>query len=75
MVAPTIMAKLDQLPDSLQVEVLHYIEFLLDKYLRSLPLEQSVVEPGKQHGYGSWAGQIIMSDDFDQPLEDLQDYM
>lgn len=75
MVAPTIMAKLDQLPDSLQVEVLHYIEFLLDKYLRSLPSGQSVVEPEKQHGYGSWAGQIIMSDDFDQPLEDLQDYM
>jgi Protein of unknown function (DUF2281) len=29
----------------------------------------------KSHGYGSWAGQIIMSDDFDEPLEDLKDYM
>ena len=27
------------------------------------------------HGYGSWAGQIIMSDDFDEPLGDLAEYM
>ncbi|WP_293129366.1 DUF2281 domain-containing protein [Microcoleus sp. bin38.metabat.b11b12b14.051] len=27
------------------------------------------------HGYGSWADQIVMSDDFDQPLEDLKEYM
>lgn len=29
----------------------------------------------RKHGYGSWAGQIIMSDDFDEPLEDLAEYM
>lgn len=29
----------------------------------------------KKSGYGSLAGQIIMSDDFDEPLEDLQEYM
>ncbi|WP_228056916.1 DUF2281 domain-containing protein [Tychonema sp. LEGE 07203] len=26
-------------------------------------------------GYGGWAGQIVMSDDFDLPLEDLKEYM
>lgn len=29
----------------------------------------------KKYGYGSLAGQITMSDDFDEPLEDLKDYM
>ena len=29
----------------------------------------------KKYGYGSLAGKIIMSDDFDEPLEDLKDYM
>ena len=29
----------------------------------------------KKYGYGSLAGKIIMSDDFDEPLEDLKEYM
>ena len=29
----------------------------------------------KKYGYGSLAGKIAMSDDFDEPLEDLKDYM
>lgn len=29
----------------------------------------------KKYGYGSLTGQIIMSDDFNKPLEDLNDYM
>jgi Protein of unknown function (DUF2281) len=28
-----------------------------------------------KYGYGSLAGKITMSDDFDEPLEDLKDYM
>jgi Protein of unknown function (DUF2281) len=27
------------------------------------------------HGFGSWQGQIIMAEDFDEPLEDLKEYM
>ncbi len=61
-----------QMPDALKVKILHYAEFLLAKY----PNTQKTTEKTEQsHGYGSWAGQIIMSDDFDEPLEDLQDYM
>ncbi len=29
----------------------------------------------KKYGYGGLAGKIKMSDDFDEPLEDLKDYM
>ncbi|MCY7392245.1 MAG: DUF2281 domain-containing protein [Leptolyngbyaceae cyanobacterium CAN_BIN12] len=61
-----------QMPDALKAETLHYAEFLLAKYSNT---HKTPEQPEKSHGYGSWAGQIVMSDDFDQPLDDLQDYM
>lgn len=60
------------MPDSLKTELLHYAEYLLEKY-PNLKKTNERIEKG--HGYGSWAGQIIMSDDFDEPLEDLEEYM
>lgn len=108
MIQPIILEKLEELPDSLQIEVLHYIEFLLEKQTTRpiqeeapkkrrlagsmkgtfvLPLPDNFDEPlelantaarneyEKKYGYGSLAGKIVMSDDFDEPLEDLKDYM
>lgn len=85
MVQPTILEKLEELPESMQAEVLHYIEFLLEKHQKNRinSLDQmredlkslSAEEAEKRYGYGSMAGQIIMSDDFDEPLEDLAEYM
>ena len=43
--------------------------------VRSLVRAESEEEAERKYGYGSWAGQIVMSDDFDEPLEDLQEYM
>lgn len=60
------------MPDSLKTELLHYAEYLLEKYPN---IKQSNEQIEKGHGYGSWAGKIIMSDDFDEPLEDLDEYM
>jgi hypothetical protein len=39
------------------------------------PLELTEAEAEKRYGYGSMAEQLIVSDDFDQPLEELADYM
>lgn len=108
MIQPTIIEKLEKLPESLQTEVLHYIEFLLEKHTtqaaqeetpkkRRLPgsmkgtfmlplpdnLDESLdltnaaarTEYEKKYGYGSLAGKMVISDDFDEPLEDLKDYM
>ena len=110
MIQPVILDKLETLPESLQTEVLHYIEFLSERYASvepegiqdktrkqrlsgsmkgtfKLPLPKDFDAPiellddeqkaalEKKYGYGSLAGQIIMSDDFDEPLEDLKDYM
>lgn len=110
MIQPVILEKLEALPESLQTEVLHYIEFLAERYANGelgeikdstkkrrlfgsmkgtfkLPLPEDFDTPmelldveqkaalEKKYGYGSLAGKITMSDDFDEPLEDLKDYM
>jgi len=60
------------LPESLKMELLHYAEYLREKYPNNQQFQSSMKTA---HGYGSWAGQIIMSDDFDESLEDLAEYM
>jgi hypothetical protein len=84
-----ILEKYEALPESLKTEVGHYIEFLLEKYVNPTGgtrpngkdenqhenQDENQQDLEKSHGYGSWAGQIIMSDDFDEPLEDLKEYM
>jgi Protein of unknown function (DUF2281) len=78
MVQPIILDKLEELSESLQVKVLHYIEFLLDQQTKTTlrPQQESIEEnPENLYGYGILAGKIIMSDDFDQPLDDLKEYM
>jgi hypothetical protein len=110
MIQPIILEKLEALPEALQTEVLHYIEFLSERYANvepegikdktekrrlfgsmqgtfKLPLPEDFDAPielldaeqkaalEKKYGYGSLAGKIAISDDFDEPLEDLKDYM
>ncbi|RMG11710.1 MAG: DUF2281 domain-containing protein [Cyanobacteria bacterium J055] len=61
-----------KMPESLKKEILHYAQHLLEKHSKT----ESAQEPLDQgRGHGSWAGQIVMSDDFDLPLEDLNEYM
>ncbi|MFB2875777.1 DUF2281 domain-containing protein [Floridanema aerugineum] len=60
---------ISNMPDALKTELLHYAEYLLEKYPN---IPQTNKETEESHGYGSWAGKIIMSDDFDAPLEELE---
>ena len=69
MIQPVILEKLAELPESLQTEVLHYIEFLIEKQAKNSTQDK----PTKRGGLGIWKGKIWMSDDFDEPLEDLKD--
>lgn len=74
MIQPAILEKLAALPESLQTEVLHYIEFLSERY--STPNGESESPPQKQRGgLGILKGKIRMSEDFDEPLEEMQEYM
>ncbi len=70
MLQTTIVETLNQLPESLQEEVLHYAEFLADRHQKSA----SSVAIKRRGGLGAWKGKIQMSEDFDAPLDDLQDY-
>ncbi|GGA17587.1 DUF2281 domain-containing protein [Okeania sp. KiyG1] len=60
------------LPESLKKELLNYAEYLRKKYPNN---QQSTEKMETFKGYGSWADKIIMSDDFDEPLEDLAEYI
>lgn len=82
-----IEESLKQLPHSLQVEVLHYIEFLKSNYakesnsnitqsLESNRIEDSEVkQPKKRDGFGVWKGKISISEDFNSPMEEFEEYM
>jgi Protein of unknown function (DUF2281) len=72
MVQPALLEKLEDLSEDLQSEVLQYVELLIQAKQVSQPIQSAErLEPKPQHGYGSWAGQIIMSEDFDEPIEDF----
>jgi hypothetical protein len=69
MVQSTLLEKLEKLPAQLQTEVLHYIEFPLEKHTKNElqhpnQLQESLQsltdkEAEKRSGYGSMAGQIV----------------
>jgi hypothetical protein len=73
----SILEKLAIIPESFQLKVLKYIEALIDDSFLENHQEASEVEtsPKKYRVAGTMEGMIIMSDDFDEPLEDLQAYM
>lgn len=73
MIQPEILEKLETLPESLQVEVLHYIEFLCERYVKTEA--EPLATKKKRGGLGILQGKIWMADDFDAPLEDLKEYM
>lgn len=70
-----IEESLKQLPYSLQVEVFHYIEFLKSNYVKQSTENQDVEQPKKRDGFGIWQGKISMSEDFDLPMEEFEEYM
>ena len=65
MIQPVILEKLAELPESLQTEVLHYIECLIEKLAKNSTQEK----PTKRGGLGIWKNKICIADDCDEPLE------
>lgn len=66
-----ILEQIQRLPESLQQESLQYLEGLVAKHDRSVqapPLD-------RKNAFGIWKGDMWMSDDFNAPLDDLQEYM
>ena len=74
MIQPVILEKLAELPESLQTEVLHYIEFLIEKQAKNSTQEKPTK---KRRIAGTMKGMFVLPlpDDFDEPLEDMKEYM
>ncbi|NJK99338.1 MAG: DUF2281 domain-containing protein [Spirulinaceae cyanobacterium SM2_1_0] len=66
-----MLEKLAALPESLQAEVLHYIEVLSERYAATHAENKSIQ---KKRQAGLLKGRIWMADDFDAPLEDFKGY-
>lgn len=63
-----ILAQIQQLPEKLKQEVLHYVEFLQTKY-------NAQNRKPKNRKAGSAEGKFTIAPDFDAPLEDFKEYM
>ncbi|NJN88189.1 MAG: DUF2281 domain-containing protein [Leptolyngbyaceae cyanobacterium SL_7_1] len=72
MIQPILLEKLESLPEALQLKVLHYIDSLIQEQSETSEQESTFK---KYRLAGTMKDMIIMSDDFDEPLEDLKDYM
>lgn len=64
-------AKFENLPDELKLEVIDFINFLYYK----IQNKSNMQVMDKRNGYGCLKSKISMSEDFDEPLDDLKDYM
>jgi len=73
-----IIHKLETLPESMVNEVEDFIDFLKAKHSKSFPKSESekthVVEEPKSL-YGAAKGLFIIPKDFNDPIDDLKDYM
>jgi hypothetical protein len=66
MTATMLYTKISSLPPSLIKEVDDFVEFLKSKQKKSNV---------KERKFGCAKGLFVMHDDFDEPLEDLKEYM
>ncbi|MEL7053056.1 MAG: DUF2281 domain-containing protein [Cyanobacteria bacterium J06588_5] len=70
----SINSLLLQLPEPLQVEALHYVEYLTSRRVSTVSQIENRLEAPKRNGFGILRGKVTISDDFDAPLEEFADY-
>ncbi len=69
------------MPDTLKIDVLHYaeyLEYLLTKRtekLSGVAIASDDIPKKRYRQAGTMAGLIVMSDEFDEPLAEMQEYM
>jgi Protein of unknown function (DUF2281) len=71
MLEATILEYLQKLPDPLQQEVLHYTQFLLETHNKSTLQSQKK----RQAGFLKGTFSLPLPEDFNEPLEDFQQYV
>ena len=63
----TLNTKLEILPPNLKLEVLDFVDFLIEKSTKN---NNNIIPK-----FGSAKGKIKMAADFDAPLDDFKEYM
>jgi hypothetical protein len=74
----SLLKIVENLPDSLKIELLHYAEYLSTKYTTIEPAEKQVEDVTvKKPLVGSMKGTFVLplAEDFDDPLEEFEDYV
>lgn len=71
-----ILKNVEKLPESVKQAVFLYTEFLANQYTEEKP-EKIENPPEKRRLAGSMKGTFVLPlpDDFDEPLEDFEEYM
>ncbi len=69
-----IFQKYQLLPDAIQQQVSDYIEFLANRYQKNQEQKKKELSK-KKSNFGSAKGLIIMSEDFDDPIDEFKPYM
>ncbi len=74
MIEEKILSKFELMPKPFQKEVLDFMEFLIHKHSILKDKEKSG-ESEPYPRFGSGKGYYIISENFDEPIEDFKDYM
>lgn len=67
-----ILSEIQQLPENLKQEVLHFVRFLRQEKATSL---QSTKSETEERIFGISKGKYRLAADFDAPLDDFKQYM
>ncbi len=66
-----IISEIYLLPETLKLEVLHFIAYLKGAYA----VQKQEAKPADKRVFGKNKGKYTLAPDFDEPLEDFKDYM
>ncbi|BAY74228.1 hypothetical protein NIES25_06390 [Nostoc linckia NIES-25] len=69
-----ILQTIEQMPDSLKQELLHYAKYLVENYSKSV-YQESSAQQKRRSGILQGTFVLPLPDDFDEPLEVFQEYM
>ncbi|RZJ91776.1 MAG: DUF2281 domain-containing protein [Hymenobacter sp.] len=64
-----LLEEIDSLPANLQEEVQDFVAFL------KIKAQKQSQPPLQKRQFGAGKGLVIMSNDFDEPLDDFKEYM
>lgn len=68
--------QLDSLPEEVRKKVIAFIDSLMEQWERRQNRDDGINEPPqKRRIAGLMKGQIRISEDFDEPLDDFKEYM